>query len=355
MINTVTLLAPLLTQALGRTKLMNRNFFFVALAALMALPAMSFAWTVNSRELVDVQFSGDDSLIILVSAPYASEPGIYRWPHDADAPTLLCGIASPTAFSFDRRTIIERVNGAEPELRLYTPSTCKLQQRIKLDGYALDADVYAGVVAVAVRARNQQNELRLYGALGSGHRAQPTALIGRNVEIGFAPDGRSVVNFDLSDGNNDAWRVPSLAPQPLPAWMTSGETTFVPGSPFVKRYDKDAVSVARWPGGQVIYSLPAAHGVRIRQLSATGRFGALHSIDALTAANQALDWVDFATQKRVRLATGSIDNAAIHAAGKRVAWALRHATDADQVAVEFAHINADGNAVLPPVDTRARQ
>jgi hypothetical protein len=86
--------------------------------------------------------------------------------------------------------------------------------------------------------------------------------------------------------------------------------------------------------------------VRLRQLSATGRHGALHSGDPRVADDQSLDWVDFATQKRVRLATGSVDNAAINAAGNRVAWALRSTESTDLVSVQFARINADGDAAV---------
>ncbi len=323
--------------------------FRAAVACVSAsLTASCFAWTINARELVDLQFASDDSLIILLSAPNAVEPGIYRWQRDAVAPALLCRIASPTSFSFDRKTIIERVAGAAPELRLYSPLNCRLLDRIKIDGDVLDADVRGKLVAVALRLPDRTTELRVHttSATRAKNVTAPTrAVIGRNVEMGFAPDGRSIVNFDLSDSGAAAWRVPSLAPATLPPWMAEGETTFVPGSTFVKRYLKGSMSVARWPGGSAVYAMASPRSVRLRQLSATGRYGALHSADALDGAGQSLDWIDFATQKRVRLATGSIDNAAIHAAGKRVAWALRSGEHADQVSVEFAQIDAEGNAI----------
>lgn len=338
--------------------LVKFSFFFAAIALLITISSTSHGWTINSRELVDVQFSADDSLIILVSAPHAVEPGIYHWPRHASAATLLCRIASPTTFSFDRKTIIERVAGAASELRLYSPSSCRLLDRIKFDGDVLDADARGKLVAVALRLPDQTTELRVYptpSIRAENVAALARAVIGRNVEMGFAPDGRSIVNFDLSDGGAATWRVPSLASVALPAWMAEGETTFVPGSTFVKRYLKDSMSVARWPGGSAVYTVPSPRSVRLRQLSATGRYGALHSAEALDAAGQALDWIDFAAQKRIRLATGSIDNAAIDATGKRVAWVLRSSEHVDQVSVEFAHIHANGSTISSKVGAEARQ
>lgn len=215
----------------------------------------------------------------------------------------------------------------------------------------MDADVHGKLVAVALRLPDAPGELRLYGTpirRAINDKVLARAVIGRNVEMGFAPDGRSIVNFDLSDGGATAWRVPTLAPINMPAWMTDGETTFVPGSQWVKRYRGDTLSVARWPGGTPVYTISAARTVRLRQLSVTGRFGVLHNFEASdpqVASGQSLDWTDFATQRRVRVASGSIDNAAINASGSRVAWASRSAEQANQVSVQFAQINAEGNAI----------
>ena len=208
--------------------LFKRSFFFATIALLVTISSMSFGWTINSRELVDVQFASDDTLIILVSAPHAVEPGIYHWPPGASAASPLCRIASPTSFSFDRKTIIERVAGLAPELRLYSPSDCRLLDRIKLDGDVLDADARGKLVAVALRLPDQATELRIHATSATRVKnasALARAVIGRNVEMGFAPDGRSIVNFDLSDGGAAAWRVPSLATAALPTWMAEGETT----------------------------------------------------------------------------------------------------------------------------------
>lgn len=326
------------------------TYLRVAFATLIAsVVTSSFAWTITARELVDVQFAADDSLLILVSAPKAVEPGIYRWQHDAAEPTLLCRLSSPTSFSFDRKTIIERVAGLAPEVRLYSPATCELLDSIKVDGRVLDVDVRDDKVAIALRFLGASSELRLYHSRskrGSFDSPLARAVVGGNVEMGFAPDGRSIVNFDLSDGGAATWRVPNLAPVKWPWWTKDGETTFVPGSAFVKRYANDTLSVARWPSGAAVYTMAAARTVRLRQLSVTGRFGMLHRFEPNLAPNQSLDWFDFATQRGVNLATGSIDNAAINASGGRVAWALRSNDQANRVSVQFAQINAEGAAVV---------
>ena len=305
----------------------------------MAFSALSFAWEIKSRELIDVQFSVNDSLIILVSAPGAKDPGIYLWPRDANTPTQLCPLSSPTSFSFDRKTIIERVNGTPSELRLYDPLTCRMWARVPINGKVIDADVSGEHIAVALRwvgATEPTYELRSYNT--KGHVLARTST-GRNIEMGFAPDGRSVVNFDLSDSGAFAWSMPTLARTALPAWLAAGEATFVPGSSLVKHYVDDTLSVLQWPSGKLIYSTISSRSTRLRQLSVTGRFAVVH---AQADADEMLDRLDFVTAKRTRIAVGSIDNAAINSIGDSVAWALRKKNMVDQVQINVAQINAEG-------------
>ena len=315
-------------------------FFRPLFASLFAaISTTSLAWEITSRELVDVQFSANDSLVILVSAPDAKSPGVYLWQRDAAAPTLLCALSSPTSFSFDRKTIIERVTGAPAELRLYDPFTCRMWARVPIGGRVVDADVRGKHIAVALRlgeATDPTYELRTYTKQG---RMLSRATMGRNIEMGFAPDGRSVVNFDLSEGAALAWRMPTLTRVAVPAWLASGEATFVPGSALVKHYVDGALSVVRWPSGKSVHSTVSSRSARLRQLSMTGRFALVHSQDE---TGEALEWLDFVTAKRTRIATGSIDNAAINSAGGHVAWALRKADAVDQVQIHFARVNAEG-------------
>ncbi len=342
---------------------MMRLFLTSLLSLLLVLSATSACWShgwaVTARELVDVQFGNDETLIILVSAPNAVEPGIYRWSQDEAAPSLLCNISSPAAFSFDRKTILERVAGSASELRVYNASTCRALHRVRVEGAILDADARGKYVAIALRTNDGVNELRLYGLAEPRGKLPPvlaTATIGRNVELGFAPDGRSVVNFDPSDGILGLWQRPSLASTNPPAWISVGETTFVPGSMFVKRYVADTLSVARWPSGINVYTLAVPRSVRLRQLSTTGRYGVLHQRDDTV---EALEWVDFASQKRVRLDAGSIDHAAINSSGSRVAWAQRNHEKGDEVIVRRAviktMISADGSVVNYNDLTETRQ
>jgi len=331
-----------MTVAISKCRLRMRNsmLFRATVASFFAaFSALSFAWQITSRELVDVQFSANDSLIILVSAPGAKSPGIYLWHGDADTPTLLCSLTSPTSFSFDRKTIIERVNGKPSELRLYEPSTCRMWARVPIDGKVIDADVRGEHIAVALRregATESAYELRSYSTQGSVLARTP---MGRNIEMGFAPDGRSVVNFDLSDGGAFAWSMPTLARIGLPAWLTAGEATFVPGSSLVKHYVEGTLSVVQWPSGKPIYSTVSSRSSRLRQLSATGRFAVMHAQDD---TGEALDRLDFVTAKRTRIAVGSIDHAAINSAGSSVAWALRKSNTVNQVQINVARIDAEG-------------
>lgn len=319
-----------------RSSILFRTFTASFLAA---FSVTSFAWEITSRELVDVQFLANDSLIILVSAPGAKSPGVYLWQRDADTPTLLCSVSSPTSFSFDRKTIIERVEGKPSELRLYDPSTCRMWARVPIDGKVIDADVFGKHIAVAIRwasATEPAYELRSYSTKG---RVLARTPMGRNIEMGFAPDGRSVANFDLSDGGALAWRMPTLARIGLPAWLAAGEATFVPGSSLVKHYVDGKLSVMQWPSGKLIYSTVSSRSTRLRQLSSTGRFAVVHAQDD---SGEALDRLDFVTAKRARIAVGSIDHAAINGAGDSVAWALRKSNMVDQVQINVARINVEG-------------
>ena len=279
-----------------------------------------------------MQFAADDSLTVLVSAPGATEPGIYRWLRHAVEPSLLCKISSPTTFSFDRKTIIERIAGHPSRLHLYDPSTCNTRALISIEGRLVDVDVRGNFIAVAVRLEDLSSELRVYNINSQQLGRTP---IGRNVEMGFSPDGDSVVNFDLSDGGAFMWDVPKLAHEILPAWFAIGETTFVPGSRLVKRYLSGALMVAHWPSGAMVYSIPSPRSVRLRQLSVTGRFGLLHT---LNGTSESLDWLDFSTKKRVRLDSGSVDNAAINHAGSLVAWALRSAATGQRVQIQVTPV-----------------
>lgn len=322
---------------LNLNSVLTRFFFCLAFWGFALLTAPSYAWTVASRELVDLEYAPDQSLRILVSAPGATAPGLYRWLPDGKQPKLLCHLASPVTFSFDRTLLIERLGGEQSQLRIYNASNCRLLARIRVDGKALDTDARGRYVAVAVRKTDNRHELRLYSRRG---RVIATAPIGRNVEMGFSPDGRSLVNFDLSDKGAALWRIPTLATITPPAWLSEGEATFVPGSAFIKHYARETLSVARWPGGQAMHSVTASRAVRLRELSANGRFGVLHERQA---SGETLDWIDFSTQRRVSLAAGSVDHATINATGNAVAWSLRDADKVNEVRIRRALV-ANGRA-----------
>ncbi len=280
----------------------------------------------------------DLSLRILVSAPGTDVPGLYRWRADAPQPKLLCPIVFPATFSFDRSMVIEREDGEASVLRIYSAANCRELATIPVEGRTLDVDARGHQVAVALRLPDDHYELRLYSQRG---RVIATAAVSRNVEIGFAPDGRSLVNFDLSDGNAALWRLPMLATMPPPAGFSDNENTFVPGSAYVKQYANQTLSVSSWPGGKALYTVPASRAVRIRALSANGRFGMLHERQT---AGESLDWIDFATKRRVTLATGSIDHATISATGSSGAWSARDPETANQVHVERTGLSANGHS-----------
>ena len=317
--------------------LVNLSFLRVlaaALAVILALPA--FAWTVKSRELVDVEIAANGSLTILVSAPGSEHPGLYQWKSDSGEPTKICTIPSPSFFSFDRRVVIERIRGRHDELRLYDASTCALLGRIETGGRVIDADAMGGLVAIATQHADEERALELYSFLGK-HMAK--TKIGRNVELGFAPDGKTLVNFDLSDSVNAAWRIRSLARVQSPPWMNKDEVTFIPGAQYVKRYADGVLSIIQWPSGKTKYLTPTARSVRLRQLSSDGRYGVVHE---RLVQGDSVAWFDFAAGTRVQLGGGSIDHAAINNNGSKVAWSQRGGLLGDEVTILRAAVSATG-------------
>jgi len=244
----------------------------------------------------------------------------------------LCRIAGPATFSFDRSLVIERITGETSFLQLYNPKNCRRSSRIQVDARVYDVDANSRYVAVAVRLPESGYELRLYSHRG---RLMSRTSIGRNVEMGFSPDGRQLVNFDLSDRGTTLWQLPSLALSETPNWLGQAESTFVPGSRFVKRYADNTLSVLNWPSGKVAFQIPASRDVRVRELSANGRFAALHERNA---TGESLDWIDFATGRRLPLTTGSIDHASINSTGNALAWSLRDPVKPNEVRVQWRSI-----------------
>lgn len=271
----------------------------------------------QSRELVDVEYLGDRSLAVLVSSPGAATPGLYRWYSREPFPRKLCDIAAVSAFSFDRKTVIERERGFPSRVRVYAPEDCALLAALEIPGRVLDVDVFGRLLAAAVRLPGGTLEMQLYRLNGE---LVASNSVGRNVEMGFSPDGRFIVNFDLSDAGLQAWRVPRVVSTPLPTWLQEGDTTFVPGSRFLKRYAEGKLSVVRWPSGHVVQSIAATRALRLRALTLDARFGLAHE---LQGATEALQWIDFTRDQRIVLARGSIDNAAIARDVSQAAWSLR--------------------------------
>jgi hypothetical protein len=288
--------------------------------------------TFISRELVDVEYQNDHSVAILVSAPGAVSPGLYRWARDRAQPKKLCELNSPTFFSFDRRLVIERERGARSRIRLYAAHDCRMLADIEIDGRVLDIDVRGRYIATAVRLADRQLALQLFTVEG---RLLATSSIGRNVEMGFSPDGQLLVNFDLSDRGLQAWRLPRLDVVPLPSWLHDGDVTFVPGSLYVKRYRDDELVIARWPIGTTYFSLPASRNLRLRQVSANGRFGIAHELTSDRSEHaEELQWIDFKTRLRTVLARGTIDNAAFAHDLSQAAWSLRLPGSEQRVSVQ---------------------
>jgi hypothetical protein len=275
------------------------------------------SFALQSRELVDVEFASSGALSILVSAPGAAAPGLYSWAVTSISPKKLCDIAAPSFFSFDRKVVIERHRGSPSRIRTYDPLDCNRIADFEVMGRVLDVDAQGDRIAAAVRLSESQIALQLFDISGA---LLATAPIGRNVEMGFSPDGRMILNFDLSDAGPRAWSVPKLTNVSLPRWLSDAEVTFVPGSNFVKRYDAGKLTISRWPLGTALHSVKAGRNLRLRQLSANGNIGILHEY---ARGSDRLDWIDFSTGLKTPLAAGSIDNAALSSDVRWAAWTLR--------------------------------
>ncbi len=305
-------------------------------AVTVLLASQTFAWTVKSRELVDVEVSASGTLTILLSAPGTPAPGLYHWKSGVAEPTKICAIIAPSFFSFNRRIVIERIHGEHDSLRLYDAANCAVLGHIETTGRVMDADARGALVAAAVDYPGEARSLELYTKRGK--RVAKTD-IGRNVELGFAPDGKTLLNFDLSDAVNALWKIRSLDRVRTPLWMNKDEVTFIPGAQYVKHYSEGSLSIVPWSTGKPKYTLPVARTVRVRQLSGDGRYGVVHQRLTLT---DSVAWLDFATGTRVQLGEGSIDHAAINANGTKVAWTQRGGLLGDEVTVLRATVGPTG-------------
>lgn len=313
------------------------RFRCTMIAAVVALLAsQTFAWTVKSRELVDVEISANGTLTILLSAPGTDSPGLYQWKSGVTGPKKICAINAPSFFAFNRRIVIERTHGERDLLRLYDTANCTVLGQIETTGRVIDADARGALVAVAIQYPDGERALELYTKRGK--RIAKTG-VGRNVELGFAPDGKTLLNFDLSDFANSIWQLRSLAVVKSPTWMKKDEVTFIPGAQYVKHYSEGALSIVPWSTGKPKYTRPMARTVRVRQLSGDGRYGVIH--ERLAHADS-VAWLDFATGMRVQLGEGSIDHAAISASGTKVAWTQRGGLLGGEVTVLRATVSATG-------------
>lgn len=322
---------------LNSNSLLLHRAVMAAVVVVLACPTFpACAWTIKSRELVDVELAATDSTIILASAPGAEFPGLYQWKAGAVEPEKICAIVSPSFFSFNRRIVMERVRVEHDVLHLYDATTCARLGHVKTMGRVIDADARDGLVAVAIQRADEAPALELYSLRG---KLLASTAIGRNVELGFAPDGKTLLNFDLSDRVSAGWRVRSLALTPSPRWMNQDEVTFIGGAQYVKRYANGTLSIVQWTTGKAKFTALMARSVRVRQLSRDGRYGVIH--ERLPQADS-VAWFDFATGTRTQLAHGSIDHAAINADGTKVAWTERGGLLGDEVTVRRAGVSSTG-------------
>lgn len=285
---------------------------------------------------MDVEISSSGTLTILVSAPATESPGLYEWKSGVAAPKKLCAINAPSFFSFNRKVVIERIHDKHDSLRLYSATSCADLGQIHTSGRVIDADAQGSLVAIAIKYPDGERALELYTKRG---KRIAKAEVGGNVELGFAPDGKTLFNFDLSDTANANWKLRSLKRSESPKWMRDGEVTFVAGAPYVKHYSNGALAIVPWSTGKPKYQIRATRTVRVRQLSADGRYGVVHERLSLT---DSVSWLDFATGTRVQLGEGSIDHAAIDASGTKVAWAKRGGQLDDEVTVMRATVSPTG-------------
>ena len=315
------------------------------------LSAAALAQSFTSRELVDVEFVDSNGLAILVSNPAARAPGLYHWAHHAWAPTKVCALASPASFSFDRRFVIERVRGEPSIVNVFDVRRCRRVAHIRVPGsIVVDADAHGKQLAIATRDKDGNRKVRLFTFRG---KQLAETSVGVNVEMGFSPDGKALVNFDLSDktdARSGIWTLPRLKRAPAPAWAIEGETTFVQGTRFVKRYAANSLSVVRWPDGRRLHTVAAGQNARLRALSGNGRYGLLHQRQEQL---ESLDWIDFATGRRLTIASGphgGIDHATIDATGRSFAWTERSAGSDNRVTVRKASIDVEGTPVIRPAN-----
>lgn len=299
-----------------------------------ALPSLEKPVEVLSRELVDLEVSPGGAVLILVSAPESPAPGLSRWEVGATTPKATCAIQGRTAFSFDRNHVLEFTgiaDGTKPTLRVRNATSCKLERAIAANQMIVDADVRGGFITIATRENAVDG--RLLHLLDRRDRIVASTAVGRNLELGFAPDGRSVVNFDPSDDGPTLWRVPSLQALPWPAWSRGQAPTFIPATSIVAYRSGDRTALVHWPEGRPLAASILPPDSRLHRVSANAR---LALITQRGRGQERLLVHDFARHRSATIfegPPGSIDHASISADGRWIAWSERDSLQEHRVRI----------------------
>lgn len=290
------------------------------------LPASAQPVDVQSRELVDVEIAVDGTVLILLSAPDTPTPGLFRWATNVATPTLKCSITGRAAFSFDRRRILEFTgthDGSQPALRVRRADSCTVTREIASNEAIVDADARGDAVVIATRAvASDGHSLIVLDRQGLAVASVP---VGRNIELGIAPDGRAVANFDPSDDGPALWRLPSLQRAVWPAWTHGQGLLFLPAAPIVGRVAADRTVLIRWPDGTPLSSSRLPPNARLHRVSADARFAL---VTERGRGQERLLLHDFRRHQSATLfegASGSIDHASMSRDGRWLAWATRDA------------------------------
>ncbi len=305
-------------------KYLRRRFglfavFFQAAASLLLVvqsPLVRAAAIIDSARDVELTFV-DEKLLTL-----AFSQGQWRTYQIDGQDQLLerCTFKGKSWLTYDKRAVISMTRSAVgSRIVVSHPRTCVELVDTVVTANVHDADVQIAAKRIVISAREAGRVQLLLFSTDGEHLAR--LGFARNAELGFSPDGNTVINFDHAGSKASLWRARDGASQSNP--FDSGvDLIFAPESPVV---------FSTRPGRATRHSgllgdaqpLVLSGDEVIRNAS---RFGASIVVQAPNLQQPAfpnLRLIDLASNASVALGSGHIDAVAMDSAGTEVAVAIR--------------------------------
>jgi hypothetical protein len=307
---------------------LNPRVLFCAALSLMAAAAFAQPASTQTRRQITIYSPRDVDVVFVQDALIVLAQSGGRWTtmefqRDGALHTR-CALPGRSWFSLDRKSVISVFVRARAMMEVIDPVSCEVRSSIETDTLVSDGDANALSARVVSASREGgARAITLRGITGERIAGLGTA---RNAEIGFTPDGNTVVNFDHAGGKHQFWRAADGAPLPSPFsvgddihFTLDGKIAFATQPGTLTRY--------AWHDGIAHDGQTIAVEARevMRGASARGSSVLMQSPNAAEPAAPIVRLLDTKTQDSFELGRGHIDATALSADGRAAAIAIRAA------------------------------